>query len=188
MVGGESTTEPGLTLRGYAQHRKALRLPGGTLSGVQKAIKRGLPRLPSGRIDPDTADQAWERCVSPDAQVRRRTAVSVEADNRSSADYWASRARREAALAEQAELDLQERRGTLLLASEVTEAVTRMIVEAKTKLLALPMEIAPVVAEESEEGICRTMIETAIRRALTELSVTLGTGSGKGRESDDMHD
>jgi phage terminase Nu1 subunit (DNA packaging protein) len=43
----------GISQRAYARHR------GVALRAVQKAIERGLPVLPGGKIDPDRADVWW---------------------------------------------------------------------------------------------------------------------------------
>jgi hypothetical protein len=50
----------GLSLRGYARHRRALGLPGGTHQAVRKAIEGG--RIASGPdgIEPEVADRQWE--------------------------------------------------------------------------------------------------------------------------------
>ena len=62
----------GLSLRKYAEHRKGLGLPGGSLKGVQNAIARGdFELLPDGSVDPAAADQGWGRNADPDAIVRR---------------------------------------------------------------------------------------------------------------------
>src|SRR5262245_5136727 len=50
---------PSMSLRGYADYRKAHGLPGGSLRAVQEAIARGRIEAPGGRIDPTIADLSW---------------------------------------------------------------------------------------------------------------------------------
>lgn len=70
----------GLSLRKYAEHRKALGLSGGTLRAVQKAIERGaIVKLPGGRIDPEDADRRWDRHSDPEGILRRDSAIAAAA-------------------------------------------------------------------------------------------------------------
>ena len=52
----------GLSRRGYALHRKARGLSGGSESGVRKALAEGRISLePDGSIDPGKVDALWAR-------------------------------------------------------------------------------------------------------------------------------
>jgi hypothetical protein len=71
-----------MSLRGYARHRRRLRLPGQTLSAVQQAVAYGrILRRPDGRIDPVAADRAWLENTDPGKRpplTRRRTDDAAE--------------------------------------------------------------------------------------------------------------
>ena len=57
-----------LSIRGYAAHRKAKGLPGGTHGAVRKAIETGRVKLVDGKVDPDQADADWVRKTDPGKQ------------------------------------------------------------------------------------------------------------------------
>ena len=55
-----------LSARGYARHRRAAGLQGGTLRAVQKAIAAGrITTEKGGRVNPQTADQQWADRTRP---------------------------------------------------------------------------------------------------------------------------
>lgn len=65
-----------LSLRKYAEHRKALGLRGGTLQAVQKALATGRISAVEGLIDPAVADQAWAERTDP---MKQRSTGSLPA-------------------------------------------------------------------------------------------------------------
>lgn len=67
----------GLSIRGYAEHRRALGLLGASHTAVRKAIASGrIQPLEDGTIDPALADAQWARQTDPSQQ---REAASHEA-------------------------------------------------------------------------------------------------------------
>lgn len=172
-----------LSLRQYALSRKARGLPGSSLAAVQKALKTGRIVKTDGGIDPAGADSRWEVGISHDAKVRRdvrRQSVQPVVGKQSagsSHDFMASRARREGALAEMAELELRRRVGSLMPTADVERIVAGMITTARSRLLMLPDKLAPRVAVMSNVIECRQAIQDAVHEALLDLSEGKVTGS-----------
>jgi hypothetical protein len=84
--------------------------------------------------------------------------------------YTEARAKREAALAEMAELDLAKQRGELIPADAVQEHWTGMIATMRQIMLALPSRLAAVVpgCETQQEAEREAM--QLVREALTAIS------------------
>lgn len=85
-------------------------------------------------------------------------------------DYDTARTRKMNADAEIAELELARIRGTLCLTDDVVAAWETVLQAAKAKFLGLPTKIAPVLANETDVGIVKDLLEQQLREALTELS------------------
>jgi transcriptional regulator with XRE-family HTH domain len=94
--------------------------------------------------------------------------------------YESSRARREAADADMAELKIQELRGDMVRLSAVKAVWANTISNTRNALLQLPSRIAPVVAAESDINACSCILESAIYEALTQMA----TGHSMGVQSD----
>lgn len=86
------------------------------------------------------------------------------------ADVDEAKARKLAAEAELAEIELAKARGELVPIDAVAKAVTDEYAATRAKLLALPSKLAPLVAIEDREAACRDAIERGITEALDELS------------------
>lgn len=84
--------------------------------------------------------------------------------------YDEARTRKMNADAEIAELELEKIRGTLCLTTDVVSAWESVLHACKTKFLALPSKISPVVASETDTGIVKQYLEDQIREALSELA------------------
>ena len=85
-------------------------------------------------------------------------------------DYDTARTRKMNADAEIAELELARIRGTLCLTDDVVAAWETVLQAAKAKFLGLPTKMAPIVANETDTGIVKDLLEQQLREALTELS------------------
>lgn len=60
----------GLSIRGYAAHRKSLGLVGGTPPAVKKALDAGrIHAEGDGSIDPERADREWSSNTNPEKQA-----------------------------------------------------------------------------------------------------------------------
>ena len=80
------------------------------------------------------------------------------------------RARKIAAEAEMAEIELREKKGQLIPASEVVDSWAEIVGACRSKLLAVPAKIAPVVAVEDNPAVCKQIVEEQIGEALYELA------------------
>lgn len=80
------------------------------------------------------------------------------------------RARKTAAEAELAELDLQEKKKQLVPMSEVINKWLELIGACRTRMLSIPAKLAPVVAVEESPAICKQIIEEQILESLDEIS------------------
>jgi hypothetical protein len=129
----------------------------GTLS---RWHKRGCP------LEPEAAARWREQHagvrVKPGAAAGNDAPAKVES-------FSAWRVRREAALAQQAEIDLAERCGQLVRVDHVDEMVTWACAVAKDLLLGLPARVAPAVPGLSADEV-RALLDDEVRYALDQLA------------------
>ena len=90
------------------------------------------------------------------------------------ADADEARSRKLAAEAEIAEMQRDRMRGELVDISSVETVVAEEYGAVRSKLLALPGKLAPMVAIEADEITCRDLIERGITEALDELARDAG--------------
>lgn len=84
--------------------------------------------------------------------------------------YEEARARKVAAEAEIAELELAKVRGELVIAADVVNAWIDTLSSLKAKMISLPSKGAPLVAAEDNAGVCQNILDELVREALEELS------------------
>jgi phage terminase Nu1 subunit (DNA packaging protein) len=72
--------------------------------------------------------------------------------------------------ADKVELDLMERRGELVEASEVSSAWQSILSRVRSRLLKMPSSIAPIVAPLTDPHEIQKRIDDSVREALEELS------------------
>lgn len=161
-----------VSIREYARHRKAAGLAGGTHRAVQVAIRDG--RLsksvtPDGKIaDVPAADAEWASTT----HVDRIPLSGPTAAGTTPPDLAESRARREAAEAALAEIELAEKRAELVLAKDVESKLVNVFAQCKTKLLAVASR-----ARQRDPGLTGPQVElfeTLIREALDDLARAAG--------------
>jgi hypothetical protein len=85
-----------------------------------------------------------------------------------------ARTRKLAAEAEIAEMQRDKMRGELVDISSVESVVAEEYAAVRSKLLALPGKLAPMVAIEADEIACRDLIERGVTEALDELARDAG--------------
>lgn len=160
-------------LREYARRR------GVSLAAVQKAIKAGRITTVDGKIDQEVADIQWGRNTDPAlAKQPTKAAQPPEADvpdpsgeeDGAPADYFASKARREAALAETAELDLAVKRGELVRAEDVERRLVTRIIGAREALDSLADRLAPILAAEADAAVVHRTMRAEIRQVMSSLA------------------
>ena len=177
-----------LSLRAYAASRKARGLPGGTLNAVQKARDAGRIQVVDGKVDQEAADAAWAANTSVEQQQRGKsggvkrpkasntpkTGVDEGADepndDAEAERYLNARARKEAALADLAQMEAAEARGDLVRVEDVAAWWGEMVTLARARLLALPSMAAPQVAAPGKIAEVQAILRKLINEALEELS------------------
>ena len=85
-------------------------------------------------------------------------------------DINVERARKTAAEAEIAELELLEKKGQLVPMSDIVDTWLEMVAACRTKMLSMPAKLAPVVAVEENPAICKRLVEEQIIEALDEIA------------------
>lgn len=173
-----------LSLRAFARHRKEAGLSGGSLRAVQVAIQTGrlarsvvLDSKGEKKIsDAAAADAEWAASTNEDrVPLSGPTAPAVEGD--SFTPLSAARARKAAAEAEVAELELAERRGQLVRADEVEARLVRVFVNCRTKLLDVPSRAFERDPSLSEDQVA--LVDSLIHEALEDLAVGGVPGEGQ---------
>lgn len=154
--------------RAYAAHRKAAGLTGGTPKAIRAAKKSG--RLAKsltedgGIISAELAD----RELAATTHVDRVPLSGPTSSGEQPPDLAESRARREAALAALAEIELAEKQGELVPVADVESKLVGVFSSCKTKLLGIPSR-----ARQRDPGLTLAqvaLIETLVREALEDLS------------------
>ena len=85
-------------------------------------------------------------------------------------DINVERARKTAAEAEIAELELLEKKGQLVPMVDIVNTWLEMISACRSKMLSMPAKLAPVVAVEDSPAICKSLIEEQVIEALDEIA------------------
>lgn len=163
-------------IREYARHREARGLTGATHGAVQAAIRSGrlVKAVVDGRINAAIADAEWAGTTLEDRVPLTGPTAPVSApddDDELPADVPSlkeSRARREAAEAALAEIELAEKRRELVLAADVESKLVNVFSRCKTKLLGVPSR-----ARQRDPGLSGQQVklfESLIREALDDLS------------------
>lgn len=92
-------------------------------------------------------------------------------------DFDDAKARKMAAEAELAEIELAKARGEMVSVTEAAKLVAEEYAAVRSKLLSLPSKLGPMLAIEDTETACRALLSRGINEALNEL-VSRGDESG----------
>lgn len=161
---------------------------------VRDAIKAGRITLIDGKVDPAVADIQWQRntrarvnparapgTAPPSMPLQHQMSLSSAAaappvdgpaqpDPAGESDYWVSRARREHAEADLAELKLAEQNGQLIRVEAIRSALAGVISSTRDSLLQLPARLAPVLAAETDAAKVHDLIQAEIHQALAQIT------------------
>ena len=143
---------------------------------MRRAVRDGRIALFDGKVDPVAADAQWARNTRPRAgsQPTNDSAGSAAAPDREDDDsgtgYWASKARRESAEADLAELKLAEQRGELVRAGDVRAAHAKRLAGLREALLQIPARLGAVLAAETSQARCHDAIKAEIHGVLAMVS------------------
>lgn len=155
-----------------------------TRQAVHKAEKSGrITRAANGLFDLASAKIQYRLHTDPEQQMRSfqqrpetPTAELVVAE-RPPMEFTgdaqalvAAKARREAAEAELAELELAEKRGQIMAVLDHRKILFEFARRVRDSILQVPSRAAPLVAAEGEQRACRRIIEAEIRAVLQQLS------------------
>jgi len=162
-----------VSMRAYAKHR------GVTVEAVSKAVKTSRISLVGKKVDVAAADRAWSANTQPGQMAVKRTRTASKRTRKASKaqaqggdqtvnNYASARARREDYLARMAQIDFEQRSGNLIDATEAKAAWFKLITEAKTRLLAVPIKCKSRLPALSALDV--SIIENLIRDELQELA------------------
>ena len=159
-----------LSLSAYARHRRASGLTGGTLRAVQVAIQGGRLRTSlteDGRIrDASEADAEW--LANTHSNRVPHTGPTSPNGVAAPPELGESRKRKEAALAELAEIELAEKRGDLVLARDVEARLVNVFSSCKVKLLGIAARARQ--RDPSLTAAQIAMLDALVREALEDLA------------------
>lgn len=178
-------------------------------AAVSKAIAKGRISLINGKIDPAVADVQWAQNTrarakrsAPAAPAAAAPATPIadeagqiplvsaaempaaqpgDAPAGGGQDYMQSRARREAADAELAEMALAQKRGELIQVRAVELVWSNALAAAREHLLQVRARLAPLLAIETETFKIEQLLDLEHNKALSFLAgVQLPTRDGQG--------
>lgn len=142
-------------------------------TAVHKARDSGRITVIDGKFDLAVAKIQWEA----NRQRRRAEAPSTKLGSKAddvpaeeAADFWVSKARREAAEAEISELKAAELRGELVRKVAVEREVASRLVALRESLEVLADRLAAVLAAETDQQAVRRMLRDEHRAALASFS------------------
>ena len=171
-----------MTQSAYARYRATRGLRGQTQQAVSIAIKTGrIPVDEDGLIDPAVADELWS-APAPKRQTKRKASKGKRKEPRPTPQghpldpsedegygpevYARARTAKEVAQAKLASLKAAQEEGLLVPVADVEAAWSSTYQGIRTKLLTLPMRLAPLLVGETDEVVIRDMIEAEVRDAL----------------------
>lgn len=102
--------------------------------------------------------------------LHRDTKKKNQWDGEEGGDYEVHRARLTSAKADIAEMQRDTLKGTVHEAGAVEAVWTDMLMNCRSKLLAIPTRLAPRIRKESDLATVQEILETAITEALNELA------------------
>lgn len=170
-----------------------------TRQGVHKAEKSGrITRAANGLFDLDAARIQFRLHTDPEQQLRSIQqrpetpttfgvggsqagasaaggATDIVVPERGveftgdAAALVAAKARREAAEADLAELELAEKRGAIMSSADHRAIVFRIARTLRDALLQVPARTAALLAAESDQAACQRILEAEIRAVLQQL-------------------
>lgn len=155
----EKNLDPGKRLGAQARKRGGPAVAWGGSGKSETRIGTEGDAVPAG---------STAQIAQPDAEEAGPSAGETpEADPN---NYWKSRAAREYWESELSRLKAERERGSLIDAKDAELAWSGMIAATRSKILALPANLAHRLAVESDQILCEEMLKDAVHRLLTGLS------------------
>lgn len=130
---------------------------------VQQLSREGvIPKATRGQYDLIASVRGYVRYLRDQAARAQAGAP----------DYASERARFIRARADLAEMEAEEKRGSVIAAEDAEAAWIAVLALLRTRLLALPDRLAPIVQEQTRVADTRNLIRIAIREVLADLAET----------------
>ena len=180
---------------GLISQREFARRNGVSPEAISRAVKAGRIPAESGKIDPAQAQPVWDRVKDP-ARAGRKLPRAVGAAGAAgppvaservpvvpaavasgfgSRSYTEIKTRREEVRLAREQLELKTLLGKTIGTGDVRDALRGLILNAKSKLLALGHRLAPQVAIETDAARCKELIDEAVHEVLADLMAYDGT-------------
>jgi phage terminase Nu1 subunit (DNA packaging protein) len=144
------------------------------LSEILGISQRQIERLTASRVLEVTRGKLRHRYQLATAVksylAYQKQYVTEQAKGADDAGYMRARARRMAALAQQAEFELEIQKGKMYYAVDVEHALTTMITACKARLLAMPSRVMHQLVGRTDPRETNKIVGDEIYSALTELS------------------
>lgn len=161
----------GLSIRGYAEHRRRSGLPGGTKNAVEKALAAGrISRTAAGKIDPKIADAEWL------AQTTRSPVVDTDSDDSTpepgsgyAKRFNRARTIREEERAKLAALEYAKAAGEAALVKPMRAEAHRLGRLVRDRVLTVPDRVAALCAAEGDAGEIRRLLLKELKAALSSV-------------------
>jgi len=151
-------------------------VPIGSLAKVCNVSERRLQQLEKEGVTKKADRGKWFLFASVNGYIKFLQRI---VDGSSSViDFEQAKKRKLAAEADMAELELAKAKNSILLVKDHGEIIGKVADSIKARLLAIPSKLAPSVALETNQNICKTLIEDEVRRTLTELARVVSDDSG----------
>lgn len=141
-------------------------------TAIRKAIEEGRISVTQGKIDYESAREAWARTRGPGNNNRfGELIMDRPPDVGDCPDYYAEKTRLTAAQAEKAELEVEMMRSELHHAEDVEAVMNHMVAAFRSRTLELPKAAAREVrAASGSLGEIQTVLTRHIHALLTDLS------------------
>ena len=148
------------------------RIRGVTRAAVTIAIKRGIiEQEPDGKLFLEKASAQWDAHTDPSKQRLYTNKENKPSADTTLEDWNKHRARREAALATLAEIELAEKEESVLNAEEVHKNILELCRTTRDRILGTAKRVAPMVAGLDDERKIARLIYDELEVALKGLTI-----------------
>ena len=149
--------------------------PLGTISKLLDLSERRVQQLSREGIIPKAERGRYELVPAVQGYIRYLRDRSLEVGVVS---IDVARQRKTAAEAELAEIELAKARADVVGIEDVAKQWDTILTGVRTRLLAMPTKVAPMVAPETDQSLVKEVIEDAVHTALGELAAGLSDDTG----------
>jgi phage terminase Nu1 subunit (DNA packaging protein) len=141
--------------RELVSQRKYAKMRGVSSSWISRLCRQGKIPTVAGRIDVAAADRAW---------------TQGSGENDEEITFAEAQRRWRLATAQLRELELKQKEGGLVFAADVQHEVERVFANVRSRLLAMPTKMAPILASIHSVPECAEILRHEIYLALSFLA------------------